>query len=79
MLRFSQDVFAAPLLRPLRQDMEEGAEEGGKCMEDNDGDTWHASNTVRRGLLGADNTIIMSAPPPSLACSSCVPAWSTHT
>ena len=63
-MRFPRDVFAAPLLRPLWQDMEEGAEGGGTCVEDNDGDTWHVSNAVRRGLLGADDTIIMSAPPP---------------
>ena len=36
---FSQDVFAAPLLCPLRQDMEEGTEGDGECVEDNDGDT----------------------------------------
>ena len=64
MLRFSRDVFAAPLLRPLRQDMEEGSEGGGKCVEDNNGDTWHVSNAVQRGLLGAEDTIIMLAPPP---------------
>ena len=63
-LRFSQYVFVAPLLRPLWQDMEEGAERGGECLEDNDGDTWHVSNAVRRGLLGMDDTIIMSVPPP---------------
>ena len=63
-LRFSRDVFAAPLLRSLRQDMEEGSEGGGECVEDNTGDTWCVSNAVRRGLLGAEDTIIMSAPPP---------------
>ena len=63
-LRFSRDVFAAPLLRPLWQDMEESLEGGGECVEDNNGDTWHASSAVRRGLLGAEDTIIMSAPPP---------------
>ena len=63
-LRFSWDVFAALLLRPLRQDMEEGAEERGEYVEDNNGDTWYVSNAVRRGVLGADDTIIMSAPPP---------------
>ena len=62
--RFLQDVFVAPLLCPLRQDTEEGAEGDGTCVEDNDGDTWHVSNAVRRGLLGADDTLIMSAPPP---------------
>ena len=61
---FLQDVFAAPLLCPLRQDMEEGAEGDGECVEDNTGNTWYVSNTVRHGLLGADDTIIMSAPPP---------------
>ena len=63
MLRFSRDVFAAPLLRVLHQDTEEGAEGDGECVEDNDGDTWYVSNAVRRGVLGADDTIIMSAPP----------------
>ena len=33
-LGFSQDVFAAPLLCPLRQDMEEGAEGDGECVEE---------------------------------------------
>ena len=61
---FSQDVFAAPLLCPLRQDMEEDAEGDGKRVEDNDGDTEYVSNTVRHDLLGAGDTIIMSAPPP---------------
>ena len=64
MLRFSWDVFAAPLLRPLWQDMEEGSEGGGECVEDNNGDIWHVSNAVRRGLLGTEDTIIMSAPSP---------------
>ena len=63
-MRFSRDMFAAPLLRVLQQDTEEGAEGDGKCVEDYDGDTWHVSNAVRRGLLGADDTLIMSAPPP---------------
>ena len=57
-------MFAAPLLRVLQQDTEEGAEGDGTCVEDNDGDTWYVSNAVRRGVLGADDTIIMSAPPP---------------
>ena len=63
MLLFSRDVFAAPLLRPLWQDMEESLEGGGECVEDNTGDIWHVSIKVRRGLLGWDDTIIMSAPP----------------
>ena len=61
---FSRDVFAASLLYPLRQDTEEGAGGDGECVEENDGDTWHVSNAVQRGLLGAEDTIIMSAPPP---------------
>ena len=36
---FSQDVFTAPLLCPLRQGMEEGTEGDGECVEDNDSDT----------------------------------------
>ena len=63
-MRFSWDVFAAPLLRPLQQDMEEVMEGDGECVEDNNGNTWHASSAVRRGMLGADDTIIISAPPP---------------
>jgi len=63
-LRFSRDVFAAPLIHPLRQNMKEGVEGGGECVEDYDDDTWHVSNAVRRGLLGVDNTIIMSGLPP---------------
>ena len=43
---FLQDVFAARLLCPLRQDMEEDAEGDGKRVEDNDGDTKYVSNTV---------------------------------
>ena len=64
MLRFLRDVFAAPLLRVLRQDTEEDAEGDGEYVEDNGGNTWHISNAVRRGLLGADNTTIMLAPQP---------------
>ena len=37
---------------------------GGEYVEDNTDDTWRVSNAVRRGLLGTDDTIIMSAPPP---------------
>ena len=44
--------------------MKEGVGGGGKCVEDNDNDTWHVSNAARRGLLGAGDTIIMSALPP---------------
>ena len=59
--------------------MKEDAEGVGECVEDNDDNTWHVSNAVRRGLLGTDDTIVMSALPLCLACSSCVPVWSTRT
>ena len=39
MLRFSRDVFAETLLRPLGQDTEEGTEGGGECVEENDSNT----------------------------------------